>query len=434
VNLLDVFYGVGLLAAVPVLGWKSLRHGKYRESVPAMLGRGLTTPNWSNGCVWVHAVSVGEVGAAKAILPLVRESWPNLPILVTTVTETGQAAARRTLNGLADHIAYWPADFTFVVDRFLDAYQPRILLLMETELWPNILTRAARRGVLVFAINGKISRRSFPRYQRLQWLLGRAFRSVAGWCMQTEDDCRRVAELTGRSWPDPTGSIAVTGNVKFDLSITPPSSEELADLRTKLGLLETDQPIIIGSTHPGEEEALLAALHPVVAEDANRLVLLVPRHPERFAGVWDLLARLDWRSRRMSDGATQGPESGPRLVLVDGMGLLVRLYALGELAIVAGSFVGNIGGHNVLEPAALERPVLFGPQMKGQPDMARALLEADGAVQCPLESLANEVRQLLLDPQRRRDMARRGRAAVERNRGAARRSMDLVRRLSGESP
>jgi 3-deoxy-D-manno-octulosonic-acid transferase len=384
----------------------------------------------ANGCLWIHAVSVGEVGAARAVLPLLRETWPHLPVLVTTVTETGQATARRQLQGLAEEFAYWPADFTWVVSRFFDHYRPRLLVVMETELWPNVLTEAARRGVPVVTMNGKISRRSFPRYRQWGWLLGDAFRSVRGWCVQTEGDAERVATLTGLPWPTSDGPIRVTGNMKFDLSVTKPSANEIEELRVHMGLAAEDRCVVIGSTHPGEEQALLQTLLVPMTKRLDTVVILVPRHPERFASVWEWLMGSGWKARRWSDGRVHGAE-GPRLVLVDAMGQLLRLYALAEVAIVAGSFVGGIGGHNVLEPAALGRPVVFGPDMKGQPDMAKALLEAEGCVQCGAEELGPVVDDLLTDAEKARALGERGRHAVEANRGAARKSVDHARQVAG---
>jgi 3-deoxy-D-manno-octulosonic-acid transferase len=302
-----------------------------------------------------------------------------------------------------------------------------MLVIMETELWPNALSLTAARGIPVFTMNSKISRRSFPRYQKLLWLLGPALRCVRGWCVQTEDDARRVATLTGHAWPSLEGPIQVTGNVKFDLTLDAPDTAAIGQLREKLGLAQGDRLVVVGSTHPGEEESILGALGPVIAARRNTVLALVPRHPERFGEAWSIISRMGAEARRLSDEATTaGGPSAPRVVLVDAMGLLVRLYAACDVAIVAGSFSGLVGGHNVLEPAVFAKPVIFGMDMRGQPEMAQVLRDGDGCVQCPIQTLGAEVARLLDNPLEAAALGERAKRAVDTNRGAARRSVEQV--------
>jgi 3-deoxy-D-manno-octulosonic-acid transferase len=441
-NLLDALYGVALTGLAPALIYKRLRHGKYRESLPAMFGAARWVPPaiyqapWADGCAWVHAVSVGEVNAARAILPKVRELWPNLPILLTTVTETGQAAARGLVaKAIVDACAYWPADFSWVVRSFLHRYKPQVLLLMETELWPNALRLTAAQGIPIFTINSKISPRSFRRYQKFPALLNPVFGSVSGWCAQTPEDAQRIRQLVPPTVPAPR--IVVTGNIKFDLPLPSPSPQQTRELEERLALQSAHPILVVASTHRDEENLVIQGLRPALERHPNTQIILVPRHPERFSSVWDQLLALDpkFHLRRYSDGATR-PASGPAIRLLDGMGLLMGAYALSTISLVGGSFVPGIGGHNILEPAALAKPIIVGPHMEGQPEMTKALLEGGGLVQVSVDKLAEQVTELLHYPRNALALGERAKMALEQNQGAADRSARALAHwlMKGASP
>lgn len=416
--------------AGPVLFYKAWRRGKYHESGPAMFGKQLAqedTALWRNGCVWVHAVSVGEVMAAKAMLPLLREKFAGLPILLTTVTETGQAQARQLVPGLADAVRYYPADFSWVVRRFAEVFRPKVFIPMETELWPNALNVFAEVGARIFVLNGKISEKSFRSYSRLKSVFRGPLSGVTAFCMQTETDAERMAVMCGDR-----SKVFVTGNCKFDLSAPDVNEDERRKLRAKCGLPEGAKVIVVGSTHGGEEEIAIRAFRKVRARHPEAVLVLVPRHPERFEEVWRLLSGTGFRVFRLSSVEDNGGVRSLRaaeIVLVDKMGLLSQLYSIADIAVVAGSFVPGIGGHNILEAAVHSVPVVYGNYMNKQPDMLRLLGEDNGGTPTDSESLGGVVGKLLDDPGLAADKGRRGRETVLRNGGSARKNIEIISRF-----
>lgn len=430
-NYYDMAYLAASPLAAPVLAWRRLRHGKYRESMPGMFGRQLDGENparWQQGSVWVHAVSVGEVIATRPVLPLLRERFPGLPLLLTTVTETGQAQAKRLGPDGPDEVRYFPADFSWVVDRFARVYRPRIFVTMETEFWPNAMNRFRGHGARLFVFNGKLSERSCRRYQRFSWAFREPLSGVSAFCMQTADDAARLRGL-GIVEPD---RIRVTGNCKFDADIPRLTPAGRTELLAQLGLRDGRQVVVFGSTHPGEEEVAMKAMDEVWRASPDAAMILVPRHPERFAEVWGALQRSGIAARRLStdDGTGDGE---PRVVLVDKMGLLVSLYGVSTVSVVAGSLVPGIGGHNLLEAAAQGVPVIHGPYMHSQPEILRAMDAAGASVMVEPENLGTELAALIVDETRRAELGRRGLEAVEANRGAARRCLEVMEEyLSGE--
>lgn len=423
-------YDLAYLTLAPVvagfISYKRWRHGKYRECTPAMLGRRLAEEDpqfWSNGSIWVHAVSVGETIAARAMLPLLRESYPDLRILLTTHTETGQAQARKFEGELVDAVRYYPFDFSWVVRQFIDTYQPRLFLPMETELWPNALLSFREAGIPSIVLNGKISESSFRSYQRLRGLLKPAFHSVSAWCVQTEADARRVSTLTGHE-----ADVHVTGNCKFDSPLPVVDEQTRRALKDELQLTEGYQLVVVGSTHAGEEEFILESWEQVLRHHPEALMLLVPRHPERFDEVWQKFKTYGLSSERLSNRERQG-SGNTTVVLVDKMGILASLYALADVAVVAGSFVPGIGGHNLLEAAGHGVPVIYGPHMKKQPDMVRILTpDNGGTVASTPAELADSMSELLSNKNRATELGERGRLAFLQHRGAAARNMEIIRR------
>ena len=433
----DLAYLTIFPVAAAAVKYRMARHGKYRESAPLLLGRDLSTAAaaeeqrtlWKNGSIWVHAVSVGEVGAARAMLPLLRERFPELPILLTTHTETGQAAARALPAGLTDAVRYFPVDFSWLMQRAVSVYQPRIFIPMETELWPNALDIISSSGAKIFTLNGKISERSFRSYQRIRALIRRPLSRITAFCAQTAADANRISALTGR-----TDNVHVTGNCKFDIEIPLLDCEAKADLAAELGLPWPTQLVVAGSTHKGEELITINSFQTILAAHPECHLALVPRHPERFSEVWSDLLSADVNAVRVSDQARTQPENSaqPNVHLVDRMGVLTRLYGLADVAIVAGSFVSGIGGHNLLEPAAHGVPVVYGPDMKGQPDMLRIMRDSGAGTQVAPGELAKVVDQLLSNPELARQKGIAGQNAYRANRGSARRNMEVLELYLGK--
>lgn len=405
--------------ALPYFAYRRWTKGKYRESGPAMLGEMLPQGEeriaFQGGSVWIHAVSVGEVVAAKSIVPLVRQLAPELPLVITTITETGQAHARKILPD-AEWISYYPIDFSWNVAKFLDCFNPRIVILIESDMWPNFLIQSAARGAKVFLVNGDVSEKSFKQYRRFLPILKPAFDSITGYCMQTEADAERMRVLCKR--PD---DVHVTGNIKFDSLPEPLSEDEKRHYRERFCLGSKRPCIVVGSTHPGEEEIMLEAFENVRQAIPDLQMILSPRHPERFAQVAAMLDREaarrnpPWIISRASNPSNDSPD----ILILDLMGELARVYGLGDVAVVAGSFA-PIGGHSLLEPAVHAIPVITGPHMHGQKEMDRLFVgNESGCIRCDSQSLSREMTRLLNDEGERGSLGSLAFATSMRNRGSA---------------
>ena len=427
--------GLGLffIGGLPVFAAQAVLRHKYRRSLPERLGRVAT---WTGPVppIWLHAVSVGEVMAATPLALELASRRPDLPLLVSTVTDTGRAVAEQRLP--ARQYVFFPLDFGWAVRPALDRLRPRAVLLTETEIWPNFIRACGMRGIPVVLINGRISPRSFPRYRRVRPLFARVLQGIGLFCMQTSQDAARILELGA-----PKDRVHVVGNLKFDLAMAGHAGEGLA-VRTMLGLPNARPVLVAGSTHRGEEESVLKAFQAARRAAADLVLLLAPRHPERLAEVEGLLAQagLQWvrRSRLPAPcapacaTADRSQQAGlpvkelPPVILLDTMGELAKLYAAGTIVYVGGSLV-PIGGHNVLEAAAYARPVLFGPHMGNFAEMARLFLEQGAGLQVrDATELGEQIVRLLAEPAAAGRMGEVGRSIVETHRGASRRTVDLL--------
>lgn len=430
----DIAYALAAPAVLPWLAWRRHRRGKTQQSADGMLGRtlaGVDATVFHNGSLWVHAVSVGEVNAARVMIPGLRALRPELPLVVSTITETGQAIARSAFPH--DHVTYFPFDFSTNVARFQRTFNPRVFVLLETELWPNFLTLARRRGTQCYMVNGKVSDRSFPRYLRARRVLAPAFEALAGVCTQTPADAERFAALGV-----PEARIRVTGNCKFDMPQQPLAAEERTALAAELGLgarggdAGARRWIVAGSTHAPEEALLLDAFRAVLAAEPRAGLVLCPRHPDRFAEVAGLARAAGFRTLRSSevaagDGSTQGAAAeDAQVVVLDKMGVLARAYGLGEVAIVAGSFC-PVGGHNLLEAAAHGVPVVFGPDLHSQREIDRLFKRHAAGLQVTPEALPATLIRLLADEGYRNEVGARCLEVVQANRGSAGQAIEAIR-------
>ncbi|HEY0592386.1 MAG TPA: 3-deoxy-D-manno-octulosonic acid transferase [Thermoanaerobaculia bacterium] len=389
--------------------------GKYWASFPARLGsyRG----RGGEHDVWVQAVSVGEVAAAKSLIERLRERRGDLRIVVTTTTATGQAMARRLFPN--DTVTYFPFDFSFSVRRFLAHHEPRLYVAVETEIWPNAARLARARRMRVAIVNGRLSDRSFHRYRRVRPLLARIFELYDELMVRSEADRERYVAIGAR--PERT---FVTGNLKFDLDAMTSEEPEIAP---ELLRLAAGRPIFVaGSTMEGEDEALLAHLPRLVAKGC--FVVLAPRKPDRFEIVAGFLATSGIRWARRSELPNPGVEAAD-LLLLDSIGELARVYRYAVAAFVGGSIVPT-GGHNPIEPASAGTPVAFGPHMSNFREIAETFLAAGGAVQVQnAAQLIAFVEKMMVDTAAREDLAAKGRTVVDTNRGAAERTAERLLRL-----
>ncbi|HTV77604.1 MAG TPA: lipid IV(A) 3-deoxy-D-manno-octulosonic acid transferase [Steroidobacteraceae bacterium] len=375
------------------------------------LGAALPAP------LWLHAASAGEVQAAAVLVAALRQRYPQLPLLVTATTAAGRLRARTLFELQSVEVRYLPLDLPGAVRRFLQRVRPRRLLVLETEIWPNLIRACDAAGIPVMFVSARLSARSARRYRRLGTSLRPLLATVAQVAAQTAQDAQRFAQLGV-----PADRIRVTGNLKADFSVPAGAVGSGARLRAALG---SARPVwVAGSTHEHEERQVLQAHRAVCRAQPAALLILVPRHPRRFDAVADWLAGEQVTFARQSRG--DAVTAASQVLLVDAMGLLLECYAAADVTFVGGSLVG-VGGHNLLEPAALGRAILTGPHHANAPEILHALLEAqalrvvrDGA------ELGQAVTALLQDAAARERMAARGLQVVSAGRGACARVLALL--------
>nr|WP_266158190.1 lipid IV(A) 3-deoxy-D-manno-octulosonic acid transferase [Dyella silvatica] len=369
-----------------------------------------------SGSLWVHAVSVGEVNAAEPLIKALRDSYPNAPLVVTTVTPTGSERVRQLFGDSVVHV-YLPYDLPFAVSRFLQRVRPRLAIIVETEIWPNLYFACRRRGIPLMIVNARLSERSLRGYKPMGGLVRSALSCVCLIAAQSRTDAARY-HLLGA---DPS-TILVSGNMKFDMPVADGAVPAGEELRQQWGRL---RPVwIAGSTHEGEEMPVLEAHLEVLKRLPDALLLIAPRHPERFKMVEHSARSLGFSVATRS--ADRVPSESHQVFVIDAMGELMPFYAAADLAFVGGSLI-PIGGHNVLEPAALSTPVLVGPHTFNFEEITLTLIrEGGGARVKGKEDLGKEVLRLLLDTARRERMGASARVVFDSERGAVRRVMGLI--------
>jgi 3-deoxy-D-manno-octulosonic-acid transferase len=464
------------LAAVvlsPIWIWKGLRQGKYLSNLGERLGRsfpGLSKlPAERPGAIWIHAVSVGEVLSGVALAQKLKAAYPQRPLIVSTTTQTGQALARERVKAV-DAVIYFPFDWVFCVRRALDAVKPALVIVLETEIWPNFLRETDRLDVPVIFVSGRISDKSFARYQRffgwagfyLRPFLRSALGHARAFLMQSARDAERVRELGA-----PAERVVVSGNLKYDQAVpdATPMSEWLAGEVERGGR----RPLIVaGSVVSSEEPLALIAFGVVQGEFPNALLVLAPRKPECFQQAADFIQESRRKFVRRSElkiagnGAASGAAAGQgqglkplpsgagdvalesathktaagippdvTVVLLDSIGELASLYRLADGAFVGGSLVES-GGHNILEPAAFGKIPVFGPSMENFAEMASRFVSAKAAVQVESPEDAGVAWiELLRDPERARGMSETAKRLVDESRGATARAMEEIAKYLG---
>jgi 3-deoxy-D-manno-octulosonic-acid transferase len=420
-----LLYTLLWIAAMPLvllrLFWRSLKAPAYRLRWAERFGR-FPPPNRTGG-IWIHAVSVGE---AQAVQPLIRrllQREPSGSLVVTTTTPTGSARVRELFGEQVFHV-YFPFDLPWAVRGFLDRIQPSLAVLVETEVWPNLLGECNRRRIPVLLANGRLSERSARGYRRLGSLSRETFARFSAVAAQSEADAQRFVSVGV-----PPGRLTVTGSIKFDQSIRGSVKEQAEVVRREWGV---DRPVwVAASTHEGEEDWALDAHERVMRALPDALLVLVPRHPERFDRVAQLVQRRRlamWRRTQRTP-----PPSGTAVFLGDTMGELPVFLAAADAAFVGGSLL-PVGGHNVLEPAALGVPVAFGPHMFNFAQISQMLLDAGAAEQVDGAAALGETMQRWLgNASLRTRVGENGRRVVEVNRGALERVLRLVDDLLREA-
>jgi 3-deoxy-D-manno-octulosonic-acid transferase len=430
-----IFYSALVLAvfvvASPWFLYQALRYRKYVGSLGQRMGYLPVSFNIDGDeSIWIHAVSVGEVLTARPLVVDLRRRYPALRIFLSTTTLAGQQLARRSVPDV-DAVFYFPFDLGMFVRRTLDLVRPRLFLMMETEIWPVLLRECRRRGVRTAVVNGRLSSRSYPRYRMIRGLMRRVLDQIDRFCVQSEESARRFIDLGA----DP-GRVVVTGSLKFDSLDVPASALQLRarDRVLRYFRLPATRPVwVAGSTMRGEESAVLGAFRHLRASCPGALLVLAPRHPERFDEVDALCRREGWKTARRTELAI---DTEPRVdvVVLDTIGELATIYQTATVVFVGGSLIAT-GGHNVLEPAVFGKPIVFGPHMENFREIADAFVAHGAAVRLDAEhDLDDVIVALFGDPVRRARLGAAARALVEANRGAKDKTMTVLATLVEPSP
>lgn len=396
--------------------WRARKAPLYRKRWGERLGF-FQAPEQTDG-LWLHSVSVGETIAAAPLIKQVQQRYPDLPITITTMTPTGSERVRALFGDSVFHV-YVPYDTPSAVRRFLKKVRPRLALIMETELWPNLIHQCSRQQVPVLIANARLSARSARGYGRFPKLTQSMLQQVTCIAAQAEADGQRFVDLG----LEPQ-KLQVTGSVKFDIQVPPELLVDARQLRNQWGV---ERPVwVAASTHQGEDEPVLQAFKTLLQHCPQALLVLVPRHPERFSDVAQLCRSQGFDVAVRSQ--QQPVNADTQVLLADTMGELMLFYAAADIAFVGGSLV-TTGGHNFLEPAALGVPVLAGPHVFNFTEISRLLVDAGGMCQLETaEQLAGEVRRLMDQPDKRRQMGEAARSVVQNNVGAQQRLFELVER------
>jgi 3-deoxy-D-manno-octulosonic-acid transferase len=411
------------VAVSPYFLYQAIRYKKYIGSLRQRLGFLPITFNIdAEASIWIHAVSVGEALTARALVADLKSRYPRLRLFLSTTTITGQQLARRSLSNV-DAVFYFPFDWTFIVRRTLRLVRPRVFIMMETEIWPNLLRECRQQGVKTVLINGRISSRSYPRYRLVRRFFRRVLADVDRCCMQSEESARRLVELGA----DPA-RVTVTGSLKFD-SLELPAATAHGKPRERVlrffRLAPNRTVLVAGSTLRGEEAAVLRAFARIKATLPNALTVIAPRQPERFGEVERLAREAGFVTTRRSELPIDA-EPRADVVVLDTIGELAQLYQVATAVFVGGSLVDQ-GGHNILEPAIFGKPIVFGAHMQNFKEIADTFLTNDAAIQVRSgEELGEVLLTLVTDPVRRARLGAAARALVEANRGAKTKTLEVI--------
>jgi 3-deoxy-D-manno-octulosonic-acid transferase len=415
---------LGLAALLSLPWWlvQMARLGKYRAGFRERLG---AVPERlqcasATGCVWIHAVSVGEVLAISQLVAELRNANPEREVFVSTTTATGQQLARQRFG--ADRVFYMPLDFRFALRPYFTALRPSLLVLAEAEFWPNLVHSAKKNGLAVAVVNARVSDRSFPRYRRFRRLFSGVLSEIDLFLAQTEEDARRLKEIGA-----PERRVAVSGNLKFDIRLS--SSSTLAqELRNAIS--RDSHVLICGSTAEGEEELVLAAFREVLQQLPSTVMVLAPRHPERFDKVANLIVAEGLKLVRRSGWNSESERCVPAgtIFLLDSVGELASVYAIADVAFVGGSLV-PLGGHNILEPAQHGVAVLTGPHTQNFREIVRIFEQGGGLRVASAENLGAIFIELLSNGQERNKLGQQARELFLKNTGATQRTLAALQPL-----
>ncbi len=418
---------ISALFLVPYYLLRGLRYGKSRRGIRERLG--IYSPEQllaiqAKRTLWIHAVSVGETRAAMPLLKQLRRDYPEFQILVTNVTETGHSVALEVEE--IDLCLFFPFDFSTAVHKALTTIKPELIIIVETELWPNFIRQAGYVNIPMILVNGRISDQSFPRYRFIRFLFRPILEKFSALCMQSQIDAERIAVLGA-----PDHRVENTGNLKFDYEPITVTEEQVCQYKQRYRLPEQVSIFVAGSTHPGEEKQLLDAYRKISAQTERKLLLvLIPRRPERKREVQALLKELkfQYRLRSLLSGDDDLLSPG-EVLLVDTLGEVLDFYSIADLVFVGGSLIPR-GGHNLLEASLLAKPVIFGPHIENFKEISAKIVRAGAGVKVADQlALVRQSVVLLNDPIRCRAMGEAGRSLIAENAGTTERTMRHIRKF-----
>lgn len=428
---------VTFLLLLPLL---LLRREKYMSGFRERLGNYPAFISDSRRVVWIHCVSVGETNAARQILEALRKELPSYRFIISTTTKTGQELAKSIFHDKADAIFYFPFDLKFAVRKALDHFKPSAVLLMETEIWPRFLSEAKKRNVKTSILNGRLSERSAKRYSMVKPLIAKVLQNIDLALMQSDKDAARLIEL-GKSQQ----RVAITGNVKFDISVEPAETEKANELESRFHFSGKRPLIVAASTHEPEERIILEAFCSLAVADAfvTPRLLIVPRHPERFDAVAKMLDDFrndplcEWReyttARRSNDPTANDSEAD--IILLDSIGELRSVYSFAEIVFVGGSLIPH-GGQSLFEPAFAGKAIITGAHTHNFTEAVNLLIENNALIRLPdkpreliVDEVFDEMYDLLEFPEERKEIGKNAALTINANRGAVQKTVDRLRTL-----
>lgn len=413
---------VAFMACLPYFLLETIKTGKYKKGLPYKLGfsipQDLILKPTTKSPIWIHALSVGEVNSAVPLVKSIHQRFKDIPMVFSATTETGYNVAQDRLSHMVNHIIFYPLDLIWIVRRIINTVRPRLFILVETDIWPNFL-KVVRYYAPIILVNGSMSQKSYKRYRRIPWFTKEVLDHFSFLGVQTEEDASRFLGIGAKR-----ERVRVMGNIKFDQPNIILSQDEVKRLKQQLGLKE-ERVFVAGSTHKGEDEIILNIYKLVKGGHQDIVLIIAPRHPERFDEVTNLAKEYGFRvvkRTKISPSAARDFD----VIILDTIGELSQIYSLASVVFVGGSLV-NIGGHNMLEVAAHKKVPLFGPYTHDQFEIVRTLKENDGGIEVRNEKeLLYQVERLLDDPSLSNTLGQRAYEVINKNRGVLDRNMEVI--------
>ncbi len=418
--LYDIGFAIFSIIYLPTLIFKGKLHGDFAERFASYDAEKKKALAASKDAIWIQAVSVGEVALCKSLIPSLKEKFPNSAIVLSTITKTGNDLAKKLFSNDAI-IIYFPLDFSFTVKKAVALIRPKIYIMVETEIWPNMLKETSVRSIPSILINGRISDRSINKYKLVKPFLKKTLERISLFCMQSKTDAERMISLGA----DPA-KVKVTGNMKFDVD-APSDQRQAQQIRESLRLKPDDDLFVAGSIHPGEELLIIRSFRELNKEFPRLRLLIAPRHVENLVYCETIAKEYGFNPLRVSKlNKSESHSVSSDIIILDTIGQLKEIYSIAALVFIGGSFVKH-GGQNPIEPAMFAKPIFFGPHMFNFKAVAAAFLAADGAVQITEgDDMLSRVRMLLEDEKYRARLGENAKRVVEENRGATERNLKAI--------